>query len=172
MEKIPDSVWLASMVVAAYGEERYDLGLALARLQLQAVRIEQAAAPVVLPASVYEPEPEYRQEPLGVPYCGWVWMEGAWHWGPEVVTAASVYKRCAFQLGHEGVHEIAPAAPVTAPQEAPTLVTPSARCIAMVRNEGGERECHGVLYWAGNAGWVHMDGGGGHDPIPDRQIQR
>lgn len=44
--KIPDSHWLAPIVVAAFTEERYELGAALARLCVQAYRVERDSAPM------------------------------------------------------------------------------------------------------------------------------
>lgn len=237
MEKIPDSQWLASMVVAAYSEERYDLGLALARLQCQAVRMERdvALAPAVpvtvVDPEVYEPTHVQKREQvtgqeLPIDVCqdcgmeiGW-WIKGQeWthirdgqavtsplppHVGRPAAEALSPVTERALRAGwaaavddgpdprmpNEGRET--PAAPWATclpdgnglcvneihghelpAEDATTLVTPSARCIAIIGPIGRQQECHGVLYWPGDPGapgWMHLDPklGDHHAPVPNR----
>lgn len=192
-EKISDSKWLASLVVAAYTEERYELGEALARLCGQAHRMERAAAPAPggaggfteatwRPVDPESHEPKHVQELVrtherpatteGCQTCGVAidWSIGTQRWvhingeGQWVTSPLPA---------HDGVPALAvneSNAPAPA-EEAPTAVVPSGRCIAPM---SGGAECHGVIYWtvaaAGlPAGWVHLDPSiNRHDPVPNR----
>jgi hypothetical protein len=167
------------MVVAAYSEERYDLGEALARLCGQASRMEKypklAAVPVdpavyeVAPAPRHEPqhvqelaqrhEPEAPLPTDGCSDCG-----GTIRWSMVLQEWTHIDDR-GRSITPTWAHKGRPAEAVNesnapAPEEAGTLVVPSGRCVAHVARNGGE--CHGVIYWAApTAGlpamWLHFD---------------
>lgn len=166
------------MVVAAYNEKRYDLGEALARLCGQASRMEKAAAIADAPVdpAIYDRlrEPRHVQE---------LAQE---HAPTPIDPRPNVRCTCTavgsldpsdhggecqkFGRGWETLDVLQPA-PAT--DEAPTLVTPSGRCVARV-GPGGQ-ECHGVVYWEEEipgvmaAGWAHFDPGiSGHNPVANR----
>lgn len=183
-ERISDSKWLASMVVAAYTEERYDLGEALARLCGQAHRMERdrAILPAPVPASVYSPAHVQKPEQKHVcryasdfdsvcETCGEIRLLDSYicpvcGQGHHPSTPCPSRRYLDPDGGSNNVGEPA--------EEAPTRVTPSGRCIAQVGRVGGRMECHGVLYWHqypdGVQGWVHIDpaAGGDHEPMSNR----
>jgi hypothetical protein len=239
VDRTPDSGWLASLVVVAYSEQRYDLGEALARLCGQAHRMESAAAmvpavPVVVGPEVYQPEHSHVQEhdpvtgeelyncgipnhrhtykatnwcahsceigiagpddpfrtdsehcracneiapPAPVNVCqdcgvGIRWSINHQEWSHINGEGNAVTSRQPPHVGRPAaaINEEAPMPPA---EEAPTLVTPSARCIATVGDPGRQTECHGVLYWAADAlaepGWLHFDPQvSGHQPVANR----
>lgn len=182
-DKIPDSEWLASMVVAAFTEQRYELGEALARLCGRAVRMEQAGALAAAPLdpAVYAalPKPEHvlklvqtheaqadtelcQEDGCATPIR---WSRVHLHW----YHINSEGKAVAPWFPHDGKP---PAAVNESNAPDDTLVTPSARCIAKVYTPSGTDECHGVLYWATSAtgpaipGWLHLDRNiDGHIPV-------
>lgn len=216
VNKIPDSEWLASMVVSAYQDQRYDLGEALARLCGQAVRMERSngATPVtavaVVGPLVYEPghamctdcatrhpaglcpgdtDPfpdipndspgwapgEYEHRLIGPPdpcqYCGAGirWSAKLQEWTHINSEGSPVASPLPAHVGRPpGAINESNAQPV---QEAPTRVVPSARCRAMVSDAGGISECHEVLYWTEQTGWVHLNQADDHQAEPDRPVQ-
>lgn len=152
MEGIPDSEWLASMVVAAYTEKRYELGAALARLCVQATRME-------------------RSRPAPAPESAWHVVDGLPVRADQVPVYAPEHQHVQDAEQTREQEALQPA-----PEEAPTAVTPSARCIAPVRRVGGTMECHEVLYWVSPAaglpaGWAHYDPRvNDHEPVADRGV--
>lgn len=193
-EKISDCKWLASLVVAAYSEERYDLGEALARLCGKAHRMELAAAPAlpVDPAiyqTVPKPDPEPQHEPRHVQALVQAIERDPQERPVEWCEDCNMMIRWSIRT-QEWVHINAGGQWVTSPvpahvgrppaavnesnapaEETPTAVTPSGRCT--YPGPGGT-ECHGVVYWTAAAaglpaGWVHMDPSiNGHEPVSNR----
>lgn len=210
-DKIPDSHWVASMVVAAFTEERYELGAALARLCVQAERMERDSAPmpapVIVPPEVYEPthmqthlhthDAPCRHE--GHPNTPHLCMTGGVPLSPAAFEPKEKPSQCCGQSNHRHDHhpdtmwccarevgkplasdEAGQAMLAESPAElaatAVNPVIPSTRCIALIGAPGGQRECHGVLYWSEPqdhgggvwtaAGWEHLDGIHDHAPIP------
>ena len=153
---IPDSAWLAPMVVQAFTEGRYELGAALARLVVQAERVE-------------------RHTNTGAAYRGTSTVAG------PIFDGLRTGEIPGHQHVQEFVQEHAPEAaqvPADDPRELPfreTLpteeahpVTPTARCIALV----GAHECHQVIYWVVAEGrWTHLDPvHNTHEPFADRTV--
>lgn len=148
--RLSDSAWLAPMVAQAFSEGRYELGAALARLTVQAERMEKAAAPAVGSASL----PIYE----------------------DVNRTGTVYAHQHVQTPGEGAHDDAPKElpqAATLPTEGQKLPTvPTARCIALVGGNGSE--CHGVIYWVvASQQWTHLDPSfNTHEPFPDRAVEQ
>jgi hypothetical protein len=158
VERMPDSEWLAPMVVAAFSEQRYELGLALARLCAQAARMEGGAEPVQ-PAA-----PQHTCSGL---------------------TATTTEARCLACNPPDRPLTLAEAMPAPSVGQdteviprAPVLA--SARCIARLASG---YECNDVLQWVvSSAGpddpgyflpaWEHIAGPQGHAPLADRPDPR
>jgi hypothetical protein len=151
------------MVVAAFTEQRYDLGEALARLCGRAWRMERdrKLMPAPVPVSPGPTNPGYP--------------EGS---GPDTPCPL-----CGVAMGQPGCNDNThPSAaegmqpqPADADATAVQRVIPSTRCVAIIGDAGGQRECHAVLYWAEGrevgggwqtSGWEHLDGLHDHIPVP------
>ena len=186
MEKIPDSQWLASMVAAAYSEQRYELGEALARLCGQAYRMERSRQLSDEPVDpkVYASLREHtRVQPTVQPAApapdscvicgvGIKWSQLHQHWFHVNGEGGAVTSPLPAHEARPTTRNESNAPPVTG--DAPTLVTPSAVCIAQVSHNGHTtQECHGVLYWDTQegmpAGWMHLNSDlDGHVPVANR----
>lgn len=168
------------MVVVAFTEHRYELGAALARLCVQAQRVERDSAPMVAPAPVPYADAAGRPNyPAPVPAEVYTTTITPASLDPDECFNSYGSKvpwgdpSCA-RIEHGDPHKPAPeAAPAPAENDVTALtpVVPSTRCIAMVGGPGRERECHQVLIWregdaATLAGWEHYDGFTGHAPRP------
>jgi hypothetical protein len=156
-QRIPDSQWIAPIVVQAFNEGRFELGAALARLTVQAQRMEKAipavgSAPLPIYEDVNRTGTVYAQQHVQTPAA------------PDVCTDCG--GACQGHQREAETPKELPQAPET-PLEIEHPVTPTARCRALVNGH----ECHGVLYWVpAEQVWMHLDPTNGltHTPFPDR----
>jgi hypothetical protein len=162
------------MVVAAFSEQRYELGLALARLCAQAARMEQdtAVAPAVtVRTHTHDLAAPCRYE--GHPNTPHLCSTGGVPLPPNAFETAERPLTLAEAMPAPVVDqatEVIPRAPVLA----------SARCLARLASG---YECNDVLQWVvSSAGpddpgyflpaWEHIAGPQGHAPLADRPDPR
>lgn len=154
MERILDSDWLAAMVVEAYTDKRYELGAALARLCVQAARMERGRE--LVPAPVFDKVREEREQPL----C-------------QHPNHPNFPDDCLFPKPIMPVEATQRAAEVVSVEDSTSVLpTYSARCVALIGPDFAV-PCHGGLSWVETVngrplrGWRHVDGRQDHAAIAE-----